>query len=74
MENIKFYHISNNKKGFGFTIATKIFKNLEENNKEPFRVLYSVAYCSPVETNFSRALGRMISKSRLESTKLMDFF
>jgi len=66
-KEIRYIHIiKSNKKGtFGFTIA---YVPLDSG-----KFKYAVAFCSPVERNFSRKMGREISTNRLTSNKECKF-
>lgn len=66
-KEIRYIHIIKpSKKGtFGFTIAYVPV------DSDKFK--YAVAFCSPVERNFSRKMGREISTNRLISNKECKF-
>ena len=65
---MRYYHVFDNKRSAGFTIAAEL------NRESPMRVDCAVSYCAPIEHNFSRSKGRMIAKSRLDSKKQMPLF
>lgn len=69
---MKFYHVINNKRGSGITVAAEV---VESGKKDlPYTVECAVSYCAPCERNFSRPKGRTIALSRLSSGKEMPAF
>lgn len=67
---MKFYHVIDNKRNTGLTIATEISGSI----KGEELVECAVSYCAPIEKNFSRPKGRIIAQSRLSSQRELPLF
>lgn len=82
---MKFYHVIDNKRIAGLTIAAEVTAPAEgeippslnlrdKDGNFPSLVNCAVSYCAPVEQNFSRPKGRTIAGSRLSSKKELPSF
>ena len=81
---MKFYHVIDNRRNSGITIAAEIVEPPANSNipasfcgkdgTPPNLVECAMSYCAPVEQNFSRPKGRLIAQSRLSSQKELPPF
>lgn len=75
---MKFYHVIDNRRTAGFTIAAEVSAPPEDaqvvDGQSVVRVDCAVSYCAPVEQNFSRPKGRLVAARRLENAKEMPSF
>ena len=68
---MKFVHLFETKKKQtrGLTIAYECKRRLGDHDLAFYDVKCGVAYCAPVEQNYSRHMGRTISSNRLTCSK-----
>lgn len=74
---MKFYHVIDNRRTAGLTIAAEISSDdtpVTEDGQSEVRVDCAVSYCAPVEQNFSRPKGRLVAARRLGNAKEMPGF